>query len=281
MLHRASHLVMVAVLVAGCGSNSVVAPSDAARSAPASPTPTTTSPTAAAPASTSADWILVAFGDSIATEGVADGSSYPELYAKAIEARTGRTVSVIDLAGDATTTGSVLAALGSVEVTKSVALADIITITAGGNDVDPFATYPAGTCAASQAAAACLAAYNPGIEARYREILTKISTLRQGRPTVIRVTSPDYNPFIGWNQAPSDTFGVDFYRQVAAAETEVVCRVAPEFGAACADFLTPFNGEDGSADAAQYLTADHAHPDMAGRQLIADTLMATGLVPLQ
>jgi lysophospholipase L1-like esterase len=230
--------------------------------------------------SASADWILVAFGDSIVAEGVADRSSYPDLYAKAIEDLTGRTVSLTNLADGSTTSESLVASLADGEVTKSVANADIITITAGGNDADPFAAYPAGTCAASQAMADCLAAYNPDLEARYREILTRISTIRQGRPTVIRVTSPDYNPFIGWNQSPSDEFGVGFYRQVAAAETELVCRVAPEFGAACADFLTPFNGKDGTADAAQYLTADHAHPNMAGRQLIADTLIATGLAPL-
>jgi lysophospholipase L1-like esterase len=262
---------MIALLVSGCGS----------RAAHPSEAPLTPSPATTAKASASADWILVAFGDSIAKEAAAEGSSYPELYARSVEELTERGVSLTDLADGSTTTESMLASLADVEVTKSVANADIITITAGGNDVDPFAAYPDGTCTASQAAADCLAAYNPDFEARYRQILTRIVALRQGRPTIIRVTSPDYNPFIGWDQAPSDTFGVDFYRQVAAAETEVVCRVAPEFGAACADFLTLFNGKDGTADAAHYLTADHAHPDITGRQLIVDTLVATGLTPLQ
>ena len=65
------------------------------------------------------------------------------------------------------------------------------------------------------------------------------------------------------------------------AYTDLVCRVAPEHGAKCADFLHEFNGKDGTADAAALLGPDHLHPSLAGRQRIADMLMGLGLAPLR
>jgi lysophospholipase L1-like esterase len=85
---------------------------------------------------------------------------------------------------------------------------------------------------------------------------------------------------IGWDGAPTPTFGIDFYRQVADAYTSLVCDLAPTYGAKCADFLHVFNGPDGTDDAAALLEPDHLHPSQAGRERIADVLMAVGLEPL-
>lgn len=263
--------------------SSAAASASSAPSAPVSSVPAPASPSPAARPSEAADWTLAALGDSIVSEADGDGASYPDLYGAAITERTGRTVAVLNLADGSFTSGSLLTSLQAPDgaIAKAVAAADIITITVGGNDADPFATYPDGTCAPGGSADACLAAYNPDIEANYRQILALIGGLREGRPTAVRVTSPDYNAFVGWAGSPSKTFGVDFYRQVVRAETDLVCRLVSDVGAACADFLTPFNGPDGNTDAAQFLADDHLHPNLAGRTLIAETLIATGLAPLE
>ena len=84
--------------------------------------------------------------------------------------------------------------------------------------------------------------------------------------------SPDYNPFVGWDKAPSASFGADFYAQVAGAETEAACAVAERHGGECADVFHLFNGPDGAADAAAYLADDHAHPGRTGIEAVANLL---------
>jgi lysophospholipase L1-like esterase len=236
------------------------------------------SPSASASAS---DWRLVVIGDSVATAGAgSETTSYGHLFAKAIRASTGKTVSVSVLGAD--TTDQVLGGLADGgRFADAVADADIVVVTVGANEIDPFGSFPKGTCAVGTTAAHCLAAVNPKLESRFDAILTRIAALAAGRPVAVRVTSPDYNPLIGWSDAPTPTFGLDFYRQVADAYTEVVCRLAPKHGAKCADFLHTFNGPDGSEDAAPFLAPDHHHPSLAGRQAIADVLMKVGLEPLR
>ena len=88
-------------------------------------------------------------------------------------------------------------------------------------------------------------AYAPNFARNYEAILSEIDSLRTGRPTAIRVTSAD-DPFVGWSEAPSKTFGVQFYRQVAEAETKVACAAATRHGAVCVDYLHIFGGADGT-----------------------------------
>jgi lysophospholipase L1-like esterase len=154
-----------------------------------------------------------------------------------------------------------------------------VLVSVGGNDSDPFATYPAGTCAPAQALFRCLRIYAPTFTRNYRKILQAVDNLRAGLPTAVRVTSAD-NPFVGWSEAPTPTFGVDFYRQVAEAETAAACRIADLHGARCVDYLHLFGGADGTSDPASYLGPDHAHPGDAGIRLIADTLVAMGVPEL-
>jgi hypothetical protein len=89
------------------------------------------------------------------------------------------------------------------------------------------------------------------------------------------VTSAD-NPFVGWAQAPSPTFGMDFFAQVAAAETATACGVAKKHGAKCIDYLHVFSGKNGLADTSKYLDPDHNHPGDVGIKVIADLLSLSG-----
>ena len=152
-------------------------------------------------------------------------------------------------------------------------------ISVGGNDSDPFGVYPQGTCSPSQPLPECLATYAPTFAANYDSILAEVTRLRAGKPTAIRVTSAD-NPFVGWSEAPSPTFGVGFYAQVAQAETDAACAAATAHEALCIDYLHIFGGADGAADPAPFLGPDHAHPGDVGIQAIGEALTHLGVPEL-
>ena len=114
----------------------------------------------------------------------------------------------------------------------------MIVIYVGGNDADPFANYPDGMCAPQATLDACLTAYAPSLAANLDGIVTAIEGLRGGKPTAIRVSS-DYNPFIGWHEAPSPRLRRHVLCQVAAAETAAACQVAERHHARCIDVFEP------------------------------------------
>ena len=268
---------LVAILLAACSGSmggSASAPVESAVSTSAVTPPPSTAASSTPTPSALADLSLVALGDSIVSEG------YPQLFADLIEKQTGKPVAVTTFADGSNTTSTVLAALrGQAGVRSAVQAADIVTISVGGNDADPFVTYPAGTCAPGGKGSACIARYAPDLAVNYEAILTEIEKLRAGKQTLIRPTS-DYNPFIGWDAAPTATFGIDFYKQVEDAETNLVCDLATKHGLVCADIYHAFNGPLGTTDAAPFLASDHAHPSAAGAKLIAETVMSAGLAPL-
>ena len=229
---------------------------------------------------------VVVLGDSIATgsEG-GSGTSYGAVYADLLEQQTGQQVELTNLADPSETSATLLTALGSPELKEAVASSDIVVITVGGNDGDPFATYEPGVCAAGGDPAACIGAYAPDQEANLDAIIGAVEELRAGQPTAIRLTSPDYNPFVGVDEIADvppfpKEFGLTFFRQVAEAENDNACRVAEAHDAGCADFLHVFNGAQGDQPATAYLGADHLHPSEAGQQAIAKALLGTGLAPL-
>jgi lysophospholipase L1-like esterase len=230
---------------------------------------------------------LVVLGDSIASGSEAsDGPTFGVPAAAAVEALSGRSVELTNLADASLASADLLQrVLHSATMRTAIAGADIVTITVGGNDADPFADHPAGTCAAGGDGRTCLAAYAPDLEKNLDGIVAEILVLRAGQPTAIRITSPDYNPFIGLTSSPDlpafdPQFGLTFYRQVAEAETAAACAVAQRHGALCVDFYHAFNGADGTQDAAPFLAADHLHPSPTGQQRIADLLVAAGFAPL-
>jgi lysophospholipase L1-like esterase len=244
--------------------------------------PTATSPDPALVSSPSpgTGWLLVAVGDSVMSAGSDTRESYPWLLAGLIERQTSVPVTVEQVRAD--TTAEVLTELGTGgHLRDLIARADIVTMTVGANDANLDATYPVGTCAVGGAPADCLSRVNPTATANLEAILVSIDAIRAGRPIAIRITSPDYNPFIGWSGAPSATFGLDFYRQVADAEAAATCDAALRHDAKCVDLVRLFNGPAGSADAKLLLDSDHLHPSLAGRTAIAEALFALGLAPLQ
>lgn len=226
-------------------------------------------------------WTLVGLGDSFTSTQNSSGRSYLDLFQETLETAPGRTVELRDLSRDDNTTARLADDLRHDQTTRdAVSAADIVLVSVGGNDGDPFGVYPSGTCAPGQSATACLQAYAPEFAANYESILSEIEALRAGKPTALRVTSAD-NPFVGWSQAPSKAFGVQFYRQVAEAETQAACSAATRHHGVCIDYLHLFGGADGSTDPAPFLGPDHAHPGDAGIKAIAGLLAAAGVPELR
>jgi len=259
----------LAVLTAGCSSTSP-APSatETVSSQPSSPDPGAD------------DWTLVALGDSFTKTQNSHGKTLMDLFAADLADATGHQVTVTDLSDDAGTSDGLADRLTHDGATRdAVANAEIILVSVGGNDSDPFGVYPNGTCSSDQSTAKCLHTYAPRFAGNYQAILDAITTLRDGRPTALRVASAD-NPFVGWSEAPDRDFGVRFYRQVAEAETSVACRAAEAHDGVCVDYLHIFGGSDGTRDPKPYLAADHAHPGDRGIRAIADLLLQIGVPEL-
>ena len=206
----------------------------------------------------------------------AKGQTFMDVFVGQLQRRLGREVELTNLSTDDATTARVKESLSKdTEYRASVAGADVVVVSVGGNDSDPFGTYPKGTCAPEQPLTVCLKTYAPGLASNYDTILTLITTLRAGKPTAVRLTSQD-NPFVGWAEAPSKQFGRLFYAQVAEAETMAAATVARKHGARLVDYLHVFSGKDGLSDPAKYLASDHAHPGDKGIQVIADQLTRLG-----
>lgn len=281
-------LAAFSMLVAGCADTTSSSGADG--SAPvSSPSSSTTSSTHTAPSTTSTSeateadpgWQVVGLGDSFTKTQNTQGKTYLDLFAADLQNSVGFPVTVTDLSDDANTSARLADALRHDQTLReSVAAADIVLVSVGGNDSDPFGVYPPGTCSPTQPLPSCLRAYAPTFTGNYRTILTAIDGLRTSKPTAVRVTSAD-NPFVGWSEAPNPSFGVNFYRQVAEAETAAACGIAAEHHALCVDYLHLFGGADGTRDPGKYLGSDHAHPGDAGIRLIADTLVALGVPELR
>ena len=267
------------VLAACSGLLSPTAPAPT-RSAESSPVPSAGRTEAPTATPDTVGWTLVAFGDSVATTGNDTGDSYPLLLADRIRGQFGVEVTVRTVFAD--TTAEALEALApGGKLARFIPDADIVTVTVGANETDFEGSFPPGTCQPGASQSKCLDRANPHFAANFEAVLAAIDAIRAGKPVVLLVTSPDYNPFIGWSGAPSPTFGVDFYRQLAAQEAAVACGAAERHGGRCLDLTLLFNGADASDDAAAFLDTDHLHPSLAGRTAIADGLLALGLAPLR
>jgi lysophospholipase L1-like esterase len=263
----------VLLVVAGCSSGgthtSSSLPSPNLSGSPASSTSTTQSSAAALH--------ILGIGDSYMSAQDSHGHTFMDVFATELESSTGAPVDLRVLTGNDATSRRVREQLAKdAGYRAAVSEADVIVLSVGGNDTDPFGVFPKGTCSRDQPAAACLAAYDPELSHNYEAILTSIESLRAGKPTAIRVTSMD-NPFVGWSEAPTPAFGRDFFAHVARAETNAIFAVAAKHGAKSVDFLRVFGGRDGTHDPARYLAPDHAHPGDLGIATIASLLTALGV----
>jgi lysophospholipase L1-like esterase len=151
-----------------------------------------------------------------------------------------------------------------------VAEADILLVTIGANDLYALmGRWESAGCATN-----CYTTVVKHVGHNIERIVSAARATRTGRTMTVLVTTywnvfedgdvgtaQRGGPFQGWSD------------NLTRAENAQICAGARRAGATCVDLYEPFKG-DGSKNPTSLLASDGDHPNSAGHQLIASTLLA-------
>ncbi len=219
--------------------------------------------------------LVVALGDSVPSGAACPCSSFPSLYGALLGQRTGGPVKVDNYAASGLDTAGLLAQFHQARIVESVRRADIFLVTIGANDFeDHHDQVVDGACPTG--AADCVSDEMESMRADLAKILANIRALRQGRPTTVLVTGY-WNVFEDGDvaQQTSGASGLKASIRLTLRVNAAISAVASTAGANYVDLFEPFQSH--GRDIGSLLATDGDHPDAAGHQLIARTLLATGL----
>jgi len=291
--HRVLPMVVLAMLVAACGSaapNPATSPSTTAAAsvvatAVASPAPSRQP--SSVPTELGPHLRLVGLGDSVpgGLKCIDPCRSYVVTYGDLAAAALGEGVMTTNLAtNDGLESGQLLDRVRKRdEYRTAIAGADIVTLQVGWNDWQG----PCGFANRTTCLLFGIGRVKPNVEG----ILAEIASIRGRKPTVIRVLTY-YNGFLGNPQAPSiwgfaaepgliATFDKDF-RAALADFNAMLCELAAAHDALCVKVGTAFNGKHlDQPAAAGLINSDGIHGLRAGHDLIAKVLDETGYAPLR
>jgi hypothetical protein len=249
------------------------------------PTPShrTGTPTPASPSIASLSWNYLAFGDSWPEGAHCDGCrTFAGLWADDLPALAGRPIVFTDLTGshepgfrEGETSATLLQSLRMNETTRAAAAsADIILIATGPNELDmAFDPSLAGTCGGADQAD-CIRELGDFWKGNFNAILTEIETLREGKPTAIRLVDAA-NPFVSVPEmmvGMPEGFATGNGALIFQLLNDAMCDAATKHGAVCVDVRPILNGP----------TMDQPVDEnsAASMRAIADALLATGLPEL-
>jgi lysophospholipase L1-like esterase len=231
---------------------------------------------------------LVAIGDSLpyGRSDCGNCATFVDLFGRALAQHTGRRVQVWNLSEhtgiDSRDLRRQLAS--SAGSRSQVAIADAITVTIGHNDppwnssydpCDGKSGYPNANWSVYDES--CLQRTAPVFERNLDSILRSIRALRDGKPTLLRVTD-DYDDLIGDSKFYATA--ISLVRRFFDRYSAIACRLAHKYRGVCIDTYHAFNGPGGTRDAGRLLGPDHTHPNAAGHRLIAHLLERAGYRPL-
>jgi lysophospholipase L1-like esterase len=219
---------------------------------------------------------VVGIGDSVTAGTHCSCEAFVGLYAADLASNRGIKTSAVNLGLSGLTSSQLLLRLNQPGPFRDqVAKADIVLVTIGANDLDPLrGRWASGGCATN--------CYSPVIESVAQNVERIVATVRAARPdhpATILVTDywdvfQDGDVGTALNGEPFEIWSDILTR----AENVQICDGAQRAGAICVDLDRPFKG-NGSKDPTSLLAADGDHPNSAGHQLIASTLLAN--TPLQ
>lgn len=221
----------------------------------------------AATGSSRATLRVVGLGDSVPSGGACGCTPYVQLAARRIGALQGRPVSVVNWAS-ADDTHRLLRTVSSPAVRRQLAPSELVIVQAGAND---FSAARISAC--SDRIERC---YGPQIRAMRRRLSTALSRIchlqRNARADVVAVGY--WNVFrdgaVGRSLGPAYVRGSDRLTRRVNAAIEVAAHAA---GARYIDGYRPFKGA-GSRDCTALLAADGDHPNAAGHEVLARSLVA-------
>ena len=241
----------------------------------ASPTPTLAPIDMAVPTAVLSEqsWTYVAFGDSWSYGAHCNGCKpFPALYADALAATTNHSIDFINLTTNGGTSQSLLKDIQtSQKIRDAVTSADIIVINTGANDLeDAFGLFAAGNCGGADHLD-CFRKVAEDWRISFDGILTEIETLRNGKPTAIRLVTNSNealsDPGLIEIFGPNDSSGAGAF--ITDLHHEILCEVAAKHGAKCVDLRPVLNGPN--FDKPQDVNTQEA------MQAVADALLASGL----
>lgn len=218
---------------------------------------------------------VLALGDSVPSGYACECSPFPETYGSLLHRSTGAHVVVDNRAVGGLDTAGLIAQLRRPDVANAVRRSDVIVVTIGANDFgDHHREVVEGRC--ETADNDCVADDLSAMRGRLATVLTRIRTLRDGRPTTV-LTTGYWNVFEDGDVA-RDAFGEDGLQKsldLTGRANRVIRSVSAAAGARFVDLSRPF--EHSGRDVTSLLAADGDHPDAAGHGLIARTLLDAGL----
>jgi acyl-CoA thioesterase I len=232
-----------AILVSGCAT---------------SPSPASSMPRGA--------WSVVALGDSVPYGSNCGCIPYPQLSASSLTMPATREVTATNDAVAGSTTEDVLMQLRSdPDVVSHVRKAYVVEIEVGANDV----AY-SGSCGTT---VACYQPMIPVIEHNLAEIIARVRELTAGHP-VLLVLLDYWSVWLGGQYAEAQGSAyVDAADAVTDQVNTVIKATAAESGSAYVDLRAAFKGPDYEFDETHYLSNDGDHPNAAGHEQIAATVV--------
>lgn len=215
---------------------------------------------------------VVGIGDSVTAGSNCDCQTYVELYAADLAHERDLKTSAINLGvASGGTSPQLLKSLTQPGVLRDrVAKADILLVTIGANDLSSLV----GTWKSDGCATTC---YSPAVENvghNIELIVAAARAARPGHPATILVTNY-WNVFQDGDVGMAQNGGAFAIWSdiLTRAENAEICDSARRAGATSVDLYQPFKG-DGSKNPTSLLATDGDHPNSAGHQLIASTLLA-------
>jgi lysophospholipase L1-like esterase len=213
---------------------------------------------------------VVGLGDSVTAGSACECTDFVSRYAARVPASAAGPARAVNLGEGGQTSAQLLSEISSGgSMAHQVASADVILLTIGANDLVPLLdTWSSSGCPAS-----CSSAAVQAVGRNISGIVDRARTLRDGRPTRILVTGY-WNVFQDGDVAGADR-GAAYLRwsdDLTRRLNTAVRSAAQGSGATSVDLYAPFKG-DGDRNPTSLLAGDGDHPNSAGHELIATTLL--------
>lgn len=257
---------LLAWLLAGCGTPPVHALARQPSSASPSPSPTPT-PT---PSPTPSSLRVVGLGDSVTSGEHCSCDDYVTGFGRLLATREGITVHVTNDGVSGSTSDGLADQLASDHGLRSdVAHADVVVVTMGANDLAPaLAAWRKGSCPAS-----CSDPQVASMQADLDRVLDAVRSLGGERSRLLVTTY--WNVFTDGDVArKAERSGYLAWSDALTRKANTaIAAVAASHGATLVDLYAPFKG-DGSKDPTDLLASDGDHPDGAGTALISQAVLA-------
>jgi lysophospholipase L1-like esterase len=213
---------------------------------------------------------VVGLGDSVTAGSACGCVPFVQRLATLVSARDGVVATATNLGVPGLTTATLADQLGQPGPARSVAGADTVVVTIGANDLSPLEErWEAAGCATS-----CIA---PVMHSMTLGIAADLARIRELGHAGQRVEVTTYWNVFEDGDVAGQKLGpgfADWSDGVTVSADRAICQAAQTYGDTCVDLYTPFLSADGTRNPTALLSPDGDHPNAAGHDLIARTLLA-------